>query len=88
MGHLRVKLRFMSMVDTGNEVVDTAGGCQLTATQSSPLENVNRLSSQVAAGRGVAIAAGVLEAGEAQSMSGPAKRQTGLKTCEDCRTPL
>lgn len=88
MGHLRVKLRFMFMVDTDNEVVDTAGSCQLTVTQSSPLENVNRLSSQVAAGREVAIAAGVLGAGEAQSMSGPAKRQTGLKTCEDCRTPL
>ena len=88
MEHLSVKLRFMSMVDTDNEVVDTAGGCQLTVTQSSPLENVNRLSSQVAAGRGVTIAAGALGAGEAQSMSGPAKCQTGLKTCEDCRTPL
>lgn len=90
MRHLRVELRLMSTVATGTEVVDNSRrpSAHCGTVQSLALQNANRLSRQVAANRGVAVAAWALGAGVAQSVSGPAKCQTGLKTCEDCRTPL
>lgn len=87
MGHLRVEPRLMSMV---------ALKLQIQQAAISPLRHSSALSFRECqqtfqaggTGRGVAVAAWALGAGETHSMSGPARSQTGLEAGEDCRTPL